>query len=325
MSILGFYFGFELYKYYTKINEIDFTVGLPEFVSIYVVILAGAVLLMFFKPKEEYQEFTEEKNDHLNGRINMYKNQVREAEALKGRFIRNITHEYHAPMTGISSMAQVLVQDYDKLNDEQRKIAAKTILDSSLRLEVFDANISSLLKLNKPSYDLKLAPTDFSQLVEDRVALCRKLYENKEESTIHWREGPEKRTRNWQLDIEEGIILNIDKYYLSQAIDNLIINSINYAKSWTIAINLKRDNENEGIIFSISDERIGIPPDELDEVFEEFIVSSRTQSFAGGRRVDLAVCKKVIEVHGGTIKAESKKIGTTIWFTLSKVIKAPKS
>ena len=52
--------------------------------------------------------------------------------------------------------------------------------------------------------------------------------------------------------IEEGIILNIDKYYLSQAIDNLIINSINYAKSGTIAINLKRNNEKEGIIFSIS-------------------------------------------------------------------------
>ena len=104
----------------------------------------------------------------------MYKEQTREAEALKGRFIRNITHEYHAPMTGISSMAQVLVQDYDKLNDEQRKVAAKTILDSSLRLEIFDSNISSLSKLNKPSYDLKLAETDFSQLVEDRVTLCRK-------------------------------------------------------------------------------------------------------------------------------------------------------
>ena len=251
----------------------------------------------------------------------MYKDQVREAEALKGRFIRNITHEYHAPMTGISSMAQVLVQDYDKLNDEQRKVAAKTILDSSLRLEVFDSNISSLSKLNKPSYDLKLAPTDFSVLVEDRVTLCRKLYENEEESTIFWQEGPETRTRNWQLDIEKGIILNIDKYYLSQAIDNLIINSINYAKSGTIAISVKRDNENEGIIFSISDEGIGIPPSELDEVFEEFTVSSRTESFAGGRGVGLAVCKKVIEVHGGTIKAESKRMGTTIWFTLPKAIK----
>jgi len=61
----------------------------------------------------------------------------------------------------------------------------------------------------------------------------------------------------------------------------------------------------EKIIFSISDEGIGIPPDELDEVFEEFTVSSRTQSFAGRRGVGLAVCKKVIEVHGGKIKAES--------------------
>ncbi|MCC8461048.1 MAG: ATP-binding protein, partial [Candidatus Megaira endosymbiont of Carteria cerasiformis] len=59
----------------------------------------------------------------------------------------------------------------------------------------------------------------------------------------------------------------------------------------------------------------------LDEVFEEFTVSSRTESFAGGRGVGLAVCKKVIEVHGGTIKAESKRMGTTICFTLPKVIK----
>ena len=292
-----------------------------QFKIFYLLLLLISTLILFLKPKQEHQELTEEKNEHLSGRINMYKEQTREAEALKGRFIRNITHEYHAPMTGISSMAQVLVQDYDKLNDEQRKVAAKTILDSSLHLEVFDSNILSLSKLNKPSYDLKLAPTDFSGLVEDRITLCRKLYENEEESTIHWQEGPETRTRNWQLDIEEGIILNIDKYYLSQAIDNLIINSINYAKSGTIAISIKRDNDNETIIFSISDEGIGIPPDELDEVFEEFTVSSRTESFAGGRGVGLAVCKKVIEVHGGTIKAESKRMGTKIWFTLPKVIK----
>ncbi|MBU6184686.1 MAG: ATP-binding protein [Rickettsiales bacterium] len=96
---------------------------------------------------------------------------------------------------------------------------------------------------------------------------------------------------------------------------------MNYAKSGTIAISIKRDNDNETIIFSISDEGIGIPPSELGEVFEEFTVSSRTESFAGGRGVGLALCKKVIEVHGGKIKAESKRMGTTICFTLPKVIK----
>jgi signal transduction histidine kinase len=293
-----------------------------QFKIFYLLILLISTLILFLKPKQEYQELTEEKNEHLSGRIDMYKEQAREAEALKGRFIRNITHEYHAPMTGISSMAQVLVQDYDKLNDEQRKMAAKTILNSSLRLEVFDSNISSLSQLNKPRYDLKLLETDFSQLVEERVALCRKLYENEEERTINRQAGRESSGRNWQLDIEEGIVLNIDKYYMSQALDNLIINSINYAKSGTIGINLKQDNDKEAIVFSISDEGIGIPPEELEEVFEEFTVSSRTQSFAGGRGVGLAVCKKVIEVHGGAIKAESKKMGTRISFTLPKAIKS---
>ena len=98
----------------------------------------------------------------------------------------------------------------------QKIVLSSSFSYSSLRLEVFDSNISSLSKLNKPSYDLKLVETDFSQLVEDRVTLCRKLYENEEESTIHWQEGPETSRRNWQLDIEEGIILNIDKYYLRQ-------------------------------------------------------------------------------------------------------------
>jgi hypothetical protein len=86
MSIVGFYFGLELYKYYAGINEIDFTVGSPEFVSIYVVILAGAVLLMFFKPKQEHQELTEEKNEHLSGRINMYKEQIKGSRSIKRTF-----------------------------------------------------------------------------------------------------------------------------------------------------------------------------------------------------------------------------------------------
>ena len=99
------------------------------------------------------------------------------------------------------------------------------------------------------------------------MALCRKLYENEEERTINRQEGWESSGRNWQLDIEEGIELNIDKYYMSQALDNLIINSINYAKSGTIGINLKRGKDKEAIVFSISDEGIGIPPEELEEVF----------------------------------------------------------
>ena len=57
--------------------------------------------------------------------------------------------------------------------------------------------------------------------------------------------------------------------------------------------------------FVISDDGIGIPKAELFDIFEPFIVSSKTRTYAGGRGVGLAVCKKIVEAHKGTIRAES--------------------
>ena len=58
--------------------------------------------------------------------------------------------------------------------------------------------------------------------------------------------------------------------------------------------------------FIIADSGIGIPEEELQEIFGVFVVSSRTKTQAGGRGVGLALCKAAIEAHGGTITAESK-------------------
>ena len=74
-----------------------------------------------------------------------------------------------------------------------------------------------------------------------------------------------------------------------------------------------------GIHFSISDEGVGIPIEELYDIFAEFTVSSRTRTLAGGRGIGLTLCKKVIEIHGGTIKAESDgKKGAKFSFVLQQ-------
>lgn len=79
-------------------------------------------------------------------------------------------------MTGISIMAQMLVENYNILTDEQRKQAAKILLDSSLHLEAFDKNRSNLSNLSKGKFDLKLEPVNLSDLVAEAIELCRRLY-----------------------------------------------------------------------------------------------------------------------------------------------------
>lgn len=189
------------------------------------------------------------------------------------------------------------------MTDKQRLMAINTILKSSVRLEAFDSNISSLSRLSKSNYKLNLEKINFSNLLYERVDLCRKLYEEKKED------------REFVLDIEDNINIKGDKYYLAQLIDNLIINAISYCQKGKIHISLKRNSSN--IEFNINDEGIGIPVNELYDVFAEFTVSSKTKTQAGGRGVGLALAKKVVDVHGGSIRADSDgHKGTTIIFTL---------
>ncbi|MGI4776450.1 MAG: ATP-binding protein, partial [Janthinobacterium lividum] len=281
----------QFYKWYLNIDTLSGNIGTLQFKIIYFLLLVSSVLIAFIKPRQEQQKLTEEKNEHLIGRITNQEKELNEALNLRTEFIRNVTHEYHAPMAGVMNTAQTLWEAYDKLNDKQRKLAAENIFRSSIRLGNFDANIVSLSKLSKAGYKLKLVPINLSMLLHDRVEVCRKFYEQDIED------------REFIEDFEENIIINGDEYYLKQALDNLIINAITYCKEGKITISLKK--ESDQIYLEVIDEGIGIPSEELNHIFDEFIVSSRTRSSAGGRGVGLTLCKRVIEVHRGKITAHS--------------------
>ncbi len=291
MITLGVILTTQFFKYYVGVDDISQQYATAHFEMAYLLILISGVLMAFVKPKQRYQEITEEKNEHLLGRIDAKDKEVQEALALKGEFIRNVTHEYHAPMTGIMSMAEILVDSYHKLNDAQRLSAAEVIFKSSHKLKTFDDNIATLSRLSKPNYQLKKENTDLSILVEERLETCRNLYTNAKEQ------------REFTLEITENLIANVDKIYITQLIDNLIINAINYCSEGNIHITLAKNKNN--IYFGISDTGIGIPQNELSEIFEPFTVSSKTKTQAGGRGVGLTICKRILEVHQGTIKAES--------------------
>lgn len=296
----------EGFKSYVGVDYLSAAVDVgTQFKIMYVLLLVSSVLVAFLKPKQEQQELTEKKNEHLSGRIATKDKEVEEALALKAEFIRNVNHEYHAPMTGVISMAEALQEGYDRLTDDQKKDAIDVIVQSSHRLKVFDENITTLSRLNKPNFKLAKENLNFSDLVYERLAACRNLYaENKEE-------------REFISDIEEGLMANVDKEYITQLLDNLIINAIKYCPKGKINIILKKGEGSSGLEFVIKDDGIGVPKEELEHIFEPFVVSSRTKTQAGGRGVGLSACKRILEVHGGTIKAESDgKNGTAFRFVI---------
>lgn len=277
--------------YYLEVDYIESSSISFQFKIIYMLLLISSVLVLFLKPRQEHQEITDKKVGHLSERIEIKEKEAQEALSLKAEFIRNVNHEYNTPITGVMSMAEALQTAYDKLDDEERQQAIDVIVKSSMRLKEYDQNINTLARLNKPNQNILKVSFDLSSLIYERVEFCQKLYET------------DKLDRELSLDIDEGTIVNGDKSYIVQLLDNLIINAIKYCTKGKINIKLKRHEKNIELV--IQDEGIGIPQEELFEIFEPFVVSSKTKSQSGGRGVGLSACKKIVEVHGGTIKAES--------------------
>lgn len=270
----------------------------------YVVFLVTSFMLTFLKPKQEQYEIAQAMATHLGKQVIDKNAELTKLNAIRNEILRNLEHEAHTPITGITSMGEVLWDNYDKLNDDQKRLAIGEIAKSSRRLRSLVDNLIDLSKLSGLNYKLHEREINLSNLVNERYEYCRRVY-------------LDGKSLDFFSNIDSGIKLKCDSYYIRSVLDNLVINAIQYSTEGTITIELK---DKEGFIeFSIQDEGIGIPKEEIYDIFESFTVSSRTKTLAGGRGIGLALCKKAIESHNGRIWAESEGgAGAKFIFTLPK-------
>jgi len=307
MIVIGCYLSTQFYEGSLRLERLSFEIGSSQAILVYTLFVVSAVIVIFLKPEQQYQELTEEKVDHLSETLEYREDELTKALSLKDEFIRNISHEYHAPMTGIISTAQTLWEKYDALPDALRKSAAENIYRSMIRLESFDANINNLAKLASPEYELNKQEANLSRLLEDRINVCLKLHISEKD----------RDNRTFTIYIEPDIMTRYDEYFIAKTLDNLILNSILYCKMGSIKISLAKITDDTQVEFKIIDEGIGIIKGDILKIFEAFTVGSKVYNPAGGRGIGLALCKKVMEMHGGTIKAESDGVkGATFSFYL---------
>ena len=141
-----------------------------------------------------------------------------------------------------------------------------------------------------------------SILIKDSIKKCRKIYLG-------------DKFLQFDIKVDNELYAKCDQYYIGHTIDNLIINAINYSRpGTTIYISLKQKGDN--LEFAIRDEGIGIPKEELFDIFRPFTVSSKTRTPAGGRGVGLALCYGAITAHNGRIWAESDGKGAEFKFII---------
>ncbi|AVP87833.1 Alkaline phosphatase synthesis sensor protein PhoR [Candidatus Phycorickettsia trachydisci] len=196
----------------------------------YILLLMSSLLLIFLKPKQEGRTLAMARIKHLKSKILSYEACMIQAMSSNSK-VQNLDQYYEKDGDNMS-IAHMFFDFYENLSHEEQKETARLILRSVMRLENFEANLANIDALARDDVSLRKEEIDFTYLIQDRLRICRKLYEE---------EGNEK---NFILNISENVKILGDRFYFEQMVDNLIINAIMYCTSKTITIHLEKFGPN---------------------------------------------------------------------------------
>ena len=227
-----------------------------------------------------------------------------EANRLKSRFLSMVSHELRTPLSMISGVSELMLWDANS----QKPVNRENLERLHGTAQHLDGLIRDVLDLAKDEMgELKLAcePLDLAKILEAVVLVGEQLARERE--------------LKWHAQIPEELPLVWgDRTRLRQVVWNLINNAIKFTEKGEISLTV--DSGGEEITVTVSDTGLGIPPAEQESIFEEFRQSDRTSARGyGGLGLGLAICKRLVEMHGGKISVFSSGLegeGATFSFTL---------
>jgi signal transduction histidine kinase len=233
--------------------------------------------------------------------------QLRELDRLKSSFLANMSHELRTPLNSILGFTDVMLEGLDGDLTEY--------MDNDLRL--IQKNGQHLLHLINDVLDMAKIESGRMNLHPEKFRIHSIL---DEVTSITSTLASEK---NLALFIEEDsdqeIEIFADNTRLRQVMINLVNNSIKFTEKGKIVL---RASQLDGarVLITVKDTGIGIPPEQLEDVFQEFTqVDTSTTRKVGGTGLGLPISRRLIEMHGGRLWAESTGVsgeGSTFFVEL---------
>lgn len=229
----------------------------------------------------------------LSESFNTLAEELENTEMLRSDFINNFSHEFKTPIISIAGFAKLLKKG--NLKEEQKKEYLDIIEEESLRLSYMATNVLNLTKVENQTILTDVTSYNLSE----QIRACVLLLENR------WT----KKKIEFSLEFDEYEI-NANEELLKQIWINLIDNAIKFSPDYgMIMIRIKESNDRYKI--SIANTGTEIPKESMPKIFNKFYQADESHA-SEGNGVGLAIVKKIVDLHKGSIAVESEN-GFTVF------------
>ncbi|MEM7115670.1 MAG: ATP-binding protein, partial [Chloroflexota bacterium] len=228
---------------------------------------------------------------------------LREVDRLKTEFLASMSHELRTPLNSIIGFADVLLEGVDGELNELMEEDVKLIRDSGDHLRTLIDDILDMSKIEAGKMDLRYEPIAMYQMAHDIISTATPLANEK----------------GLTLDLvmaHNDIVIDADRTRLRQILWNIVGNGIKFTKQGRVTLYIKLVDEQ--MLVEVTDTGIGILPEDIDIVFEQFRqVDGKLNREAGGTGLGMPISKNLVELHGGKIWVESEVgVGSKFSFTI---------
>jgi two-component system, OmpR family, sensor histidine kinase KdpD len=230
-----------------------------------------------------------------------------ESERMRNSLLSAVSHDLRTPLSAIIGAGSTLLENESSLKTDSRRELVASILDESERLNRLVANLLDMTRL------------------QAGALIVRKQWQPVEEviGAALGRLSRHLTTHPVTTDIAADLpFVPLDDLLIQQVLVNLLENAVRYTPPGT-PIEISAHKEANAVVIEVADRGPGLPPESLDRLFEKFYqaVALKNRTGAG---LGLAICRGIVQLHGGTIEASNRPDGGAVFrFTLPIVGEPP--
>lgn len=273
-------------------------------VTMFIILISLIIYTLMLRPMHKLYTSIEkyEKGEpvkRMNGRTEVARLQNRFVEMTETiskqqqnqrRIIASISHDIKTPLTSIMGYAEMMKKE--NLSEERKQRYLKTVYDKAIAIRDIVNEFDEYLSYNLDS-SLKKSKMTVSEMMENLT------------------EGYDDELQSFGVDFicnaePNEDIVDIDLQKMRRVIGNIIGNSLKHFNSERKLIEVECKRKTKAVQIIISDNGEGVDPEKLEVIFEPLYTSDQGRKVAG---LGLAICKEIVESHGGEIYAEKSKLG----------------